>query len=179
MSDVTGIKMSDFLVLNYLYEFEAFCTSIITKSADGTILHGRNLDFAYPDEMRDITFIGNFYKGGVHIFDGVLMAGVVGVYTGVKEGAFSVSENFRFQDKDFQSFLNNILTIFKGGKEISWITREALTTCSTFECALAYFVSTPVIAPGYLTMAGVKEYEGAVVSRDKLGAAHIEMLSAS
>jgi len=67
--------------------------------------------------------------------------------------------------------------IFKGYPEISWITRDALTNCDNFECALSYFVSTPIIAPGYLTVAGVKNYEGAIISRDKFGAAHIEMLS--
>jgi len=42
---------------------------------------------------------------------------------------------------------------------------------------LAYFATAPIIAPGYLTMAGVKDYEGAIVSRDKFGAAHIDMIN--
>lgn len=52
-----------------------------------------------------------------------------------------------------------------------------MTNCDNFECAIAYFATAPIIAPGYLTVAGVKKYEGAVISRDKFGAAHIEMLS--
>jgi len=52
-----------------------------------------------------------------------------------------------------------------------------LINCDNFECALSYFVSTPIIAPGYLTVAGVKEFEGAIISRSKQGAPHVEMLS--
>jgi len=45
--------------------------------------------------MRDITFIGEYYKGEEHIFDAVMFAGDIGVFTGVKPNAFSVSENDR------------------------------------------------------------------------------------
>jgi hypothetical protein len=135
------------------------------------------LDFSFPDEMRNVTYIANYYKGGEHIFDAVMFAGDIGVYTGVKKGAFSVSENDRQANVTIGGVIENLELIFKGYSEISWITRDALTNCDTFECALSYFVSTPIIAPGYLTIAGVKNYEGAIISRDKFGAAHIEMLS--
>ena len=50
------------LMLNYAYEIgEVLCTSIVAKQADGTIIHGRNLDFAFPDAMRNASFIGDFY----------------------------------------------------------------------------------------------------------------------
>jgi hypothetical protein len=129
--------------------------------------------------MRDITFIANFYKNGEHIFDAIMFAGDIGVYTGVKPGAFSISENDRQSGNAVQGLIENLELIFKGYNEISWITRDALINCADFECALGYYISTPIIAPGYLTIAGIKKYEGAVISRDKFGTAHIEMLSAT
>jgi len=45
--------------------------------------------------MRDLTYVANFYKDGAHIFDAVMFAGDIGVYTGMKPNAFSVSENDR------------------------------------------------------------------------------------
>jgi len=58
-------------------------------------MHGRNLDFSFADQMRELTYIANWYKGGEHIFDTVMFAGDIGVFTGMKKGAFSVSENDR------------------------------------------------------------------------------------
>jgi hypothetical protein len=34
-----------------------------------------------------------------------------------------------------------------------------------------------MVAPCYLTIAGIKDNEGAVISRDRFGAAHIDQLS--
>jgi N-acylethanolamine-hydrolysing acid amidase len=141
------------------------------------VIHGRNLDFDFPEEMRAITYVANFYKNGVYLFDAVMFGGDIGIYTGYKANAFSLSENYRIMDHDFQSFLQNLEWIFTGHRQISWITREALTTCDNFECALSYLATTPIIAPGYLILAGIKKYEGAIISRDRVGAAHIEMLS--
>ena len=33
------------ILVNYLVEIDAFCTSAITKKQDGTIIHSRNLDY--------------------------------------------------------------------------------------------------------------------------------------
>jgi len=110
------MTIEDALVLNYLYEFEAFCTSVVARQADGTVLHGRNLDFAYPDEMRDITYVANFYQNGVHLFDTVMFAGDIGVYTGFKANAFSLSENYRVMDHNVHSFMDNMKYIFEGRK---------------------------------------------------------------
>jgi penicillin V acylase-like amidase (Ntn superfamily) len=76
-----------------LYELESFCTSIVAKKTDGTIIHGRVLDFDFPDQMRPITFQANYVKNGQPIFESMMFAGTVGIYTGFKEGKFSISEN--------------------------------------------------------------------------------------
>ena len=177
IQEVLEIDMDEVMLLNYLYELQAFCTSIVARQADGTIIHGRNLDFSFSDEMRNITYIGNYYKDGVHLFDAVMFAADIGIYTGVRPGAFSISENDRQGKVTIDAILANIKMMFEGQDEISWITRQALTNCNNFECALNHFVSAPIIATGYLTMAGIKPYEGAIISRDKFGAAHIDMLS--
>ncbi len=36
---------------------------------------------------------------------------------------------------------------------------------------------TPIICPAYLIIAGVKDYEGAVITRDRNSVAHVEHLS--
>ena len=39
-----------------------FCTSIVTTQADGKIIHGRNLDYNFPDYLRNLTVRAEFYR---------------------------------------------------------------------------------------------------------------------
>jgi len=70
--------------------------------------------------------------------------------------------------------LENLKFVFEGKKGISWLIREALTECGSFECAVSKLVSEPIIAPGYIILAGMKSNEGMVISRNHFGPAHIE-----
>ena len=63
--------------------------------ANGTIIHDRNLDFAFADTMRNLTFEAKFMKGDKQVFDATMFAGINGVFTGIKKGAFSISLNNR------------------------------------------------------------------------------------
>jgi hypothetical protein len=60
---------------------------------NGTIIHSRNLDFEEPSIMRKVVYRAIFKKNGLYSFDAVMFAGTVGIYTGMKKGSFSVSEN--------------------------------------------------------------------------------------
>jgi len=72
-----------------------------------------------------------------------------------------------------------MVLIFEGKKAISWLIREALTTCDTFTCAVDILATTPIIAPGYIILAGTKEYEGMVISRDHTGPVYIDQLDSN
>lgn len=101
LSEIKGIAEDleidyiDAVLINYIYEFEAFCTSIIVKNSNGTIIHGRNLDFGFSEALRNTTYIANFYKNDEHIFDAVMFAGYIGIMTAEKAGAYSLSINLR------------------------------------------------------------------------------------
>lgn len=114
IAQVLDFEMKEILLLNYLYELQAFCTSIVARQADGTILHGRNLDFSFADQMRDITYVAHYYKNGLPLFDAVMFAGDLGVFTGIRAGAFSVSENDRQNSITVAGVMENLELIFKG-----------------------------------------------------------------
>jgi len=57
------------------------------------------------------------------------------------------------------------------------LNRDVLANCADFECALNTLMTSPIITPAYIIVAGIKNYEGAVISRNRFGVAHIEMLS--
>lgn len=82
-------------MINFIYEFASFCTSAIAKLPDGTIVHDRNLDFNFADPMRKLTYVAKFKRGDKELFESVMFAGLNGVYTGIKKGAFSISEDLR------------------------------------------------------------------------------------
>jgi len=87
-------------LLNYAYELsKVLCTSIVARQADGTVIHGRNMDFAFPDAMRNASYIASFYQNGEYLYDAVMFGGYVGVLTAYKENAFSFTLNARGVDK--------------------------------------------------------------------------------
>jgi len=74
---------------------------------------------------------------------------------------------------------NNMEMVFEGYEDIAWLIRDALIQATTFEEAMNILITTPIIAQGYLTVAGVNPYEGAVITRSQFGLAHVEELSSS
>ena len=93
MAEIGGVDVHLAVMMNYVFEFESYCTSIVAKLQNGTIIHERNLDFDFPEAMRNITYLAKFYRGDRYLFDATMFGGIIGVYTGYKEGAFTISLN--------------------------------------------------------------------------------------
>jgi len=181
---VEGINDPNFTIAkavytNACYEIVAWCTSIVAKQANGEIIHARNLDYGFMDLMRALTFRAHYKKGGEHIFDAVMFAGVVGVYTGEREKAFSISQDTRSFDKNPMGLLENFLMLYAGFTQNSMLIRETLTTCTNYDCAFNHLAYKPMPSYGYNIVAGTKGDEGAVISRNRFGAAHIDKLDSA
>lgn len=67
--------------------------------------------------------------------------------------------------------------LFSGYNEISWVIRDTLETCESYECAYNAFKSKKVNALGYIILAGTKADEGVVISRNRLNVAHEDKLN--
>ena len=52
--DSKEVTMSLAVLINTLYEIEAWCTSVIVRRPDGVIIHQRNLDFEIADVFRKV-----------------------------------------------------------------------------------------------------------------------------
>jgi acid ceramidase len=83
------------MILSYIYDLSAFCTSIIAKTMDNKILLSRNLDFTYPEEMRKIIYIAKFMRGGKLLYEATMFGTTNIVFTGMKPNSFSISLNMR------------------------------------------------------------------------------------
>ena len=171
--------MPKVVLVNSLYELESWCTSIIAKMQNGTIIHSRNLDFDNASLMRTITYTATFERDGKYLFDATMFAGTVGIYTGMRAGAFSISENQRQFNEQESGLIENILMLFSGYSEISWLIRETLTVCSDFDCAYYKLKDDPVCALGYIILAGTHGDDGVVISRNRFDSAHRTWLNSS
>ena len=178
MAETIGVETNALLVAQYINELSAFCTSVIAYDANGTVIHGRNMDFLFEATMRNITYQGEFQRNGKYLYTAVMYAGLNGVTTGWREG-FSISINNRRPSNRTSpiDLMENISLIFGGFKQNLKIIRDTLEACETYDCAYKMLTSEYQIAPSYYALAGNSTYQGAIITRDRLGPAHIDSLS--
>lgn len=80
-----------------LYALLSSCTSIVAEEEDGTIAHGRILDFHGAELLRRRTFVAKWFASRADeqpIFASAQFAGLFGVLTGMGKG-FGISINQR------------------------------------------------------------------------------------
>ncbi|KIH59981.1 hypothetical protein ANCDUO_09773 [Ancylostoma duodenale] len=110
IADDTGIPVGQIVVYNIFYEIFTVCTSIIAQDPNGHIVHARNLDFglflgwnpdthewAISSALRKMIVNVNWIKDGKILYKSNNFAGYIGIYNGMKQGAFSITANERFQ----------------------------------------------------------------------------------
>ena len=107
-------QTNEVMMLNYLYELDAYCTSIVAKSTNNSIIFARNLDFYFANETRKILYIAKYYRGEQYLFEAPMFAGIVGVYTGYKPNGFALAINERNPKSSDSGFLQNLGMLFSG-----------------------------------------------------------------
>ncbi|CDW80403.1 n-acylethanolamine-hydrolyzing acid amidase-like [Stylonychia lemnae] len=177
IADVLDLSSNQVMMMNFLYELDAYCTSIIARQDNGNLLLLRNLDFYFPNETKKITYIGKFYRAEKLLFEAPMFAGLVGVYTGMRENAFALSINERNPKKSDTGFMANIGMMFSGFSQISYLTRQVLQDCNDYNCAFSKLQTKTLIAGGYLILAGKQGNEGAVISRERTGTLFVQKLN--
>jgi len=182
--DTPEMTITEMVFVNTIYELDSFCTSIVATQADGQIIHGRMMDFGYANHLRNIGYKAKFVRGDEEVHESTMFAGTVGVFTGMKPNAFSVSINQRTassmknypEESRTERIAYNIMGILAGFEEASWLTRYALENCTDFECARSILKNTWTNSLVYFALGGTKNDEGVVISRNLLDVAHEEKL---
>jgi hypothetical protein len=150
--------------LNFMYEMNAYCTSIVAQAEDGTIIHGRNLDYSYPEYIANLSVNVDFYRNGSYLYSGNVIAGYLGILTGKKPNAFSITANQRNLN---DSIANTFLEVLEGGLPSIYLVRMALEQDPDYDAAYARLSNTKVLAPVYYILAGVEPNQGVVITRDR------------
>lgn len=175
----SGIPLGEIYLYNVFYEFNAFCTSIVSEDQAGEIYHARNLDFGLlmgwdfhndtwllTEKLRPLVVTGIFTKNNQTVFKAVNFAGYIGVVTGMKPQVFSLTVNERYSLKG--SGLAGILKWILGTRTGNWmgfLTRQVFETVDTFAQAKATLSSKLLIGPIYFILGGSESGEGAVITR--------------
>lgn len=164
-------------ILNIGYEISDACTSIVAEMDDGTMIHGRNMDFSIggplTNTLRDVTIELYAYQGNELKFISTTFVGFVGVLSGQKPRTFSVTVNTRFYPKGILQLFGEIIVALneKNYTLVSFLTRDALTKSSSFDEAMTMLSNTNLISDVYYTVAGSLSGQGAVISRNRTAAA--------
>lgn len=161
------------VMVQLFYEVEDACTSIVAQHKNGTIFHGRNLDYGLPG-LQNFTADVTFVRGDKFVSRGVMYVGYQGILTGqhLKQdgtATWSVSLNERFLSKKWVPYLPTVKAFLSGIQNVGFTLRDALEDKSDFKEARKYLEAVPLPSPSYLTLGGVKKEEGVVITRNRDG----------
>lgn len=174
ISKTFGVDLHQVVILNLMYEVSAYCTSIVARHENGTVFHGRNLDYGIKG-LRNLTVVLDFQRNNQTVYKTVTFAGYVGAMTGMKPGVFSVSLDERDQGSLWENLFEGI---FRGAVPVGMFIRQTLDTATSYEEAFGAFQRQHFFAPAYLIMAGAKMNEGAIITRDRESPADVWVLGA-
>merc|ERR1719330_866092 len=104
-----------------------------------------------------------FTKGGKEVFKCAAILGQLGVENCVKHGKFSISWN----ERDNSTMTSNIAAILSHKSEVSAFVRSVLEKAESYDEAVKMIQDGQLGAPAYFIVGGMKENEGAVITKDQ------------
>lgn len=176
IAELLGVPVGKVILLQLAYEAFAACTSVVATgdAADGHPLHIRTMDWEMP-ELERLTIEVDFQRSGRTVASATTWAGYVGVVTGLRVGAFSLSVNYRrtelMSEKPVAAFMKNLWGVVRSKWPVSYVLREVLTQEAplTYSGVLRFFRGVHLVAPCYITVAGTAPGEGCVCSMERKG----------
>jgi len=175
-----GVDYGWATLLNLGYELTDACTSIVAATTSGKVFHARNMDFwegmGFTDTLRNLTYQATWSTGGKVVMQTTQFAGYVGILSGLRPSdGFSITINTRNYPEGIQELFYEVLVALeqKNSNLVSFLSRDTLMTQSSFEAAVAFLSTRPLIADVYYTIAGAESNQGAVISRNRINATDV------
>lgn len=159
LAKTVNISYDQAVFLNFMYEYNAYCTSIVVNLTNGTVIHGRNLDYQSSEFLSRTTVEIKVFKGNEYLYISIGFAWYLGVGTGIGRG-FSVSLNQR----DVGGREATYAALEKGYPGDLWVLRKTFTNLDKFEEANWYLNKTKMAASTYYIIAGL--HDGAIITRN-------------
>ena len=141
IASLTSIPLGTLFAINALYDLTASdksasraCTSILVQATNGSITHGRNLDYILGAPLRNLTRIvdwtsSNSLEGnGGPLFTSVGYLGQVGFNTVVRHGAWALTHD----ERDVGPATSNWLDLFIRRRTLTFaFIRQLASTART------------------------------------------------
>lgn len=187
LANITGLPLWQTLLVNSVVDITSFCTSVVARMEQGTLIHGRNLDFDFPAVLQQLTYRAFLKVNEQIVGEAICHAGYIGVYTAVRYQAFSVSYNVRMLDhKNTSEITANIEREWADGViPAAQAIQNALLFNRTFSHAVEYLSTQPVNTPCYIILSGVHSSDrnyseendrGVTLTRDPYSLNHTDWL---
>eukprot|EP00826_Nyctotherus_ovalis_P062113 TRINITY_DN892_c0_g6_i1.p1 TRINITY_DN892_c0_g6~~TRINITY_DN892_c0_g6_i1.p1 ORF type:complete len:384 (-),score=76.94 TRINITY_DN892_c0_g6_i1:108-1151(-) len=173
ISQILNITATDIYVLNCFYEIDMLCTSIVARDKDNKLILARNFDFSFTPYLRKMHVTAVYKRNGVEIARCGNIAAYIGVFTCMRMGAFAVSMNARGMN-NVQDFL---LKLREGRLLTTWMLREAVLNAGNYKSAVRMVEGKRTVSASYITIVGVKENEGTIITRTRDSPVNIRKLS--
>ncbi|TNV77093.1 hypothetical protein FGO68_gene7739 [Halteria grandinella] len=168
LAQIIGMETHETLLVNSIVDFSSWCTSIVARMENGTIIHARNLDFDYPSMMVHLVYKALIKKDGRIVAEAAAIAGYIGFYTGLRYDTFTVSYNVRMERLNQSDILKNIDYELKSGVlPAQQLIQRALLESTSYDEAVSLIVYHPVNTPCYIILGGKARNEGIVITRDR------------
>jgi len=181
IANVSGIEVAKLIVYNAAYELFGVCTSIVAQDPNGHIYHGRNLDFGLffgfnnnnsendyqwdlTNALRPILFNAEMMKNGQVFYRGTFYAGYIGVLTGVRQLAMTITVDSRYDNNYDKYLLDWFLNPADTSQFLTFTTRNAMETYNNYNDAVNYFAKVSFIGPSYIIIGGSQINQGAVIT---------------
>ncbi|KAK6171261.1 hypothetical protein SNE40_019487 [Patella caerulea] len=173
-----NMSLGEVVMSNLLFELGGACTSIVLEDANGVIWHARNLDFPlFSSKLRDIVILVDFQRGGKTVYSAATFAGYVGIISGQKPSAYSITVNTRNIGNVLLTALEAFLN--RKSKPMAFLVRDTLDKVQTFTQAVQSLSNTDTEAEGYLAVAGISGNEAVVVTKDRVEADNLWYINAT
>ncbi len=165
IAQLSGFPFERLFFLNFMYEYSTIkaCTGAIVRTAEGKIIHGRNLDFSMWELLANMVANVQYYRGDQLLYSVDTIVGGVFTLTANKPGAFSVEVNTRTEAKFDDDFISLLM---KNAIPTCWLLKKVVDEESTFQSAVQRLKTERIGGPVYFVVSGTKGNEGIVIERD-------------
>jgi len=150
------------------------CSSVLAATPNGTVVHGRNMDYQLPFvvngatyDFPDVTFQATYVRDGSPIMTGILFAMQLGVSTGMRFNGWTIALHVHPGGYNRSA---NLRAGLAGGVIAQLYNRIIMESVTDFRTARARIEKTSYAMPCFLIMAGSKPWEGAVLTIGRQGA---------
>jgi len=175
IAKLTHMEFGTVFFMNFALERQHFSTSIVVQNDKGDIIHGYSLEHTWHKHLSNLAIHTEFVEKKQTIFEANMIAGHLGVWTGMKPKAFAITANRRHENKSIVSDLWFLIRY--RALPASYLIRKTLETQKDYNSAIKELKIAVIPHPVFIILSGLGLNEGVVITRDRNKYAGVDILN--